>query len=195
MLLSNHPRVARALPGSNAGCGLKPCGADGILTARRITRQQCRVWIETSRSINTCVCRCRITRQQCRVWIETPSCLIVRHSRSSITRQQCRVWIETRWPLVRNCSCRRITRQQCRVWIETSTGSPSVPSAFASPGSNAGCGLKPLSLALNSCDGGASPGSNAGCGLKPDSCAPGPIRRRITRQQCRVWIETMKAGP
>ena len=37
----------------------------------------------------------RITRQQCRVWIETHVTMYGLPYLRSITRQQCRVWIET----------------------------------------------------------------------------------------------------
>jgi len=76
------------------------------------------------------------------------------------------------------------------VWIETIWAGRAMEPTVASPGSNAGCGLKPeLHLAVLSGHG-ASPGSNAGCGLKPKMSDSSDRSLSITRQQRRVWIET-----
>ena len=86
---------------------------------------------------------------------------------------------------------RCITRQRCRVRIETTADRRRQWLNHASPGSDAGCGLKHLGALSNGADLAASPGSDAGCGLKrlAAACARGR-RRRITRQRCRVRIET-----
>ena len=70
---------------------------------------------------------------------------------------------------------------------------PSCPksSAYtASPGSDAGCGLKPVSTAALLTSAIASPGSDAGCGLKLATILTDASSLCITRQRCRVRIET-----
>jgi len=129
------------------------------------------------------------------------------------------VWIETELDRAVGNRKLRITRQQCRVWIETKLRPCMTPTQQASPGSNAGCGLKLDDHGFNPVTLNASPGSNAGCGLKQARTHPDPIfvnaspgsnagcglkhsgspfsrtgNNRITRQQCRVWIETAQAS-
>ena len=65
-----HRHVAS--PGRNVGCGLKQRRFRRCRPAPRITRQKCRVWIETGAPAWSCFSRTCITRQKCRVWIETP---------------------------------------------------------------------------------------------------------------------------
>src|SRR5664279_1831706 len=82
------------------------------------------------------------TRHCCRV-MRHASCSSAGQLRVSIrTRQQCRVRIETLNCPADEHDAWRITRQQCRVRSETSGACGWERKALASPGSNAGCGLK-----------------------------------------------------
>ena len=117
-------RVLRSLnlaasPGRNVGCGLKHSQRPVVQVGGvRITRQKCRVWIETSSPRNALATCFRITRQKCRVWIETVMFATWQQERHGITRQKCRVWIET-----------AMLAHPRMYWV-------------ASPGRNVGCGLK-----------------------------------------------------
>ena len=131
-----------ASPGSNAGCGLKPRNSRLRPGQRRgITRQQCRVWIETSELVHAP-----------EIGEASPG-----------SNAGCGLKLVTEPGCVADFG---ITRQQCRVWIETWMRSALRLLAAASPGSNAGCGLKPVPRSLPTAPARASPGSNAGCGLK-----------------------------
>ena len=83
-----------------------------------------------------------ITRQRCRVRIETSGGRGRLQGREAITRQRCRVRIETLLPILGNPSGVPITRQRCRVRIETSRERLASLHFAPSPGSDAGCGLK-----------------------------------------------------
>ena len=65
---------------------------------------------------------------------------------SGITRQKCRVRIETSIGGRFAHKIRGITRQKCRVRIETNVLRKGYGSGIASPGRNAGCGLKRCDL-------------------------------------------------
>ncbi len=106
-------------PGRNAGCGLKHSFVRRPQARFCITRQKCRVWIETSAQVGKSSMIESITRQKCRVWIETCYGRLRHACFVRITRQKCRVWIETlRIRKIFSLSF-GITRQKCRVWIET----------------------------------------------------------------------------
>ena len=85
-----------------------------------------------------------ITRQKCRVRIETVSLIVSLYMLRCITRQKCRVRIETLEAIIQHRLRGSITRQKCRVRIETQGGAKLKSDLLgASPGRNAGCGLKP----------------------------------------------------
>ena len=113
------PETNTASPGRDAGCGLK---------RRAHTRKHKNLT--------------RITRQRCRVRIETLSqCQLLGRSHASPGRDAgCGLKPCSLFPALRNI---RITRQRCRVRIETYGRGSRQACLWASPGRDAGCGLKP----------------------------------------------------